>query len=100
MTPEELLIHKDATFQNEMGAPLATVIFAAAVEAIKEYAKQESIDFFKWYGLKISGFIEYITKVKPLVVSQEIENAMAKFEGKTFEQLFELYLKSKQINTP
>lgn len=61
-------------------------------EAICQYAKQQSIAFFQWYGVKMVGFIEYITKVKPMVTSEEIEEKMKEFEGQTFENLYSLFL--------
>ena len=63
--------------------------------AMDEYAKQEAIDFFKWYGVKMATFIEYITKIKPIVESNEIEEKIIEFEGKSIQELYELYLKSK-----
>ncbi len=57
-----------------------------------EYARQVSIAFFKWYGVKMATFIEYITKVKPLVESQEIEEKIKEFEGKTFDELYDIFL--------
>lgn len=68
--------------------------------AMSEYAKEVAIDFFKWYALKMLSFIEYIIDVKPIVRSEELENKMVEFEGKTFEELFEKYLSEKQNITP
>jgi len=66
-------------------------------KALREYAKQEAFGFFKWYGVKMVGFIEYITKIKPLVRSEEFEQKILEFEGQTFDKLHELYLKSKEL---
>jgi len=54
-------------------------------------AKQQSISFFKWYAIKMTGFVDYITKVKPIVKSEEIEQRLIEFEGATFEKLYQLF---------
>ncbi len=64
--------------------------------AMDEWAKIEAIEFFKWYGIKFSGLIEYITKIKPLVKSEEIEEKILEFEGQSIERLYELYQQSKK----
>lgn len=66
---------------------------------IDEYAaKQQAIAFFTWYGIRMASFLEYITKVKPIVKSEEIEEAMRNHEGATFEQLYEQFI--EQQNKP
>jgi hypothetical protein len=62
------------------------------------YAKQESIEFFKWYAMKMHGFIIYIKDIRPQVTSQEIEEKLSEFEGKPFDKLYELFQKEKLIN--
>lgn len=63
--------------------------------AMDLYAKEISIGFMKWYGVKMIGFIIYLKEVKPNVTSSEIEEKMKEFEGKTYEELFNIYLKEK-----
>lgn len=60
-----------------------------------DYAKQQSIAFFQWYGVKMVGFIEYITKVKPIATSEEIEEKIMEFEGQSFENLYSLFLEAQ-----
>ena len=64
-------------------------------EAMDEWAKLNAIEFFKWYGVKMASFMAYITKVRPIMKSEEIEERIQEFEGQTFEKLYELFLKSK-----
>jgi len=59
-------------------------------------SEQESIGFFIWYGVKIAGLVEYITKIKPITTSQEMEEKIIEFEGKPIKGLYQLYLKSKE----
>lgn len=60
-------------------------------------AKQEAIEFFKWYGIKWAGFIHYLTQIKQQVTSNEIEEKLHEFEGQTIENLYAQYQKSKSI---
>ncbi len=60
------------------------------------YAKQESIEFFKWYLLKVTSLCHYLTEIKPLVTSEELEAKIEEFEGKPINDLYELYIQSKK----
>lgn len=68
------------------------------VSIAAEYAKQQSIAFFKWYGGKMASFIEYITKVKPIVRSEEIEERITEHEGATFDQLYAQFIEQQSPN--
>lgn len=48
LSKEYLLNKHNDTFPNEMGMPLATVIYSAALNAMGEYAKQEIFEFAKF----------------------------------------------------
>lgn len=62
--------------------------------AMSEYAKEVAKDFFIWYGVKTVGLLEYIKDIRPIVTSNEMEEKIKEFEGKTFDELFNLYLQS------
>ena len=87
MTKEKIIEHKIPKWSE--------ICEQEVMECMSEYAKQEAIDFFKWYGVKMATFIEYITKIKPIVESNEIEEKIIEFEGKSIQELYELYLKPK-----
>lgn len=70
-------------------------IQSEVIEAMDEWAKQQSIAFFKWYADKMVAFIEYITKIRPMVVSEEIEERIREHEGATFEQLYDRFIASQ-----
>lgn len=72
-------------------------IIESAYEAMDIHAKNTAIEFFKWYVLKMTGFLEYLSKVKPIVTSIEIEENLKAFEGKSFNELYELFLQSKTL---
>ena len=61
-----------------------------------QYAEQEAIGFFIWYGIKFHSLMEYITKIKPMVESYELEQKVLEFEGKSIKELYQLYLQSKK----
>jgi len=63
---------------------------------LDEYAKQEAIGFFAWYGVKIMGFLQYIKDIRPIVTSNEIEEKIAEHELKSISELYDLYLRHKQ----
>lgn len=63
---------------------------------INEYAKQEAIEFFKWYAIKMVTLLAYIKDIRPLVASNEMEEKIEEVEGKSFDVLYSLYLKSKE----
>jgi hypothetical protein len=67
--------------------------------AMDEYAKQQSIAFFKWYVLKSVTFVSYLESVKPIVTSNEIEEKLKQFEGKSFDELYSQFI-SDQLNQP
>lgn len=66
--------------------------------AMEQYSRIQSISFFKWYGVKMAGFMEYIKDIRPTVISDEIEEKIKEFEGKDFETLYNLFIEhqSKQ----
>lgn len=63
--------------------------------AMDKWAKIQAIEFFKWYGVKMMGFIDYIKDTRPMVESLEIEEKIKEFEGKDFGTLYELFLQSQ-----
>jgi hypothetical protein len=66
-------------------------------QRILDFVKEDAIEFFKWNALKVDGYVQYIEKIKPLVTSNEIEEALNTFEGSTLEERYELYLQSKSL---
>jgi hypothetical protein len=73
------------------------------LKAMDEYAeiksRERAIAFFKWYGVKMMGFIEYIKDIRPVVTSNEIEEKIAEFEGQTIDNLYNLFCKSEQTQS-
>jgi len=65
-------------------------------KAMDIYAKEVAIEFFKFYIWKATGFLEYLRNVKPMVTSNEIEENLKAFEGKSLNELYELFLQSKK----
>ena len=57
--------------------------------------KDSAIDFFKWYVIKMVGFLEYIKNIRPAVVSNEIEEKIKEFEGQSFDNIYQIYLSEK-----
>lgn len=68
-----------------------------AKQRVFELMKQDAIEFFRWNALKVDGYVKYIEQIKPLVTSNEIEEALNTFEGSTLEERYELYLQSKSM---
>lgn len=66
----------------------------STIQAMDMWAEQVAIRFFSWYILKMTGFLEYLRDIKPIVTSNEIEENLINFEGKSFKELYQLYLKS------
>lgn len=95
MTKEEMLEKRIITFPSDDNQMTDEGIKRNVYAAMDEYAKQEAIEFFKWNAFKVDWYIKYIEKIRPLVTSNEIEEALNTFEGSTFEERYELYLKSK-----
>lgn len=102
MTKEEILkkvLSVDANqnwidvclFDDELDGDVSIVY-----SAMDEYTKQESIGFFKWYAIKMVTLLAYIKDIRPLVTSNAIEEKIEEFEGKSFDVLYSLYLKSKE----
>lgn len=73
---------------------LKTVYEKETIEMLEEYARIKSIEFFKWYAIKITGLIEYIQDIRPRVRSEEVEAKIVEFEGQPLEKLYELFQKS------
>lgn len=67
------------------------------IRAINEAQKESAIEFFKWYGIKITGLIEYIQDVRPRVRNEEVEAKIEEFEGQPLDKLYELFLKSNEL---
>lgn len=96
-TKEEIL--EQIFDENPMADDISETI---ALELAERYGKEVAMDFLKWNMNKIDGYVEYIQKVKPKVISKEIEDSMYEFEGAeygcTLEHRYELYLKSKEMD--
>lgn len=69
------------------------------LDDIREYAKERSIEFFKWYIMKGNNFLYYHREIKPLTTSKEIEEKIAEFEGRTIENLYTIFDKETNINS-
>lgn len=80
--------------KNSTSSDEAKEMFTVSLDAMKTYAKQQSIEFFKWNALKIDGYIKYVEQIKPLVTSLEIEEALNIFEGSTIEERYDLFIQS------
>lgn len=65
---------------------------------IMNYAALHAKDFLEWYSLKMVGFVEYLTKVKPIVKSEEIEERLLEFEGQTFDNLYAQFIEHQSLN--
>lgn len=63
------------------------------------FTKQQIIAFFTWYGVKMASFLEYLTKIKPISKSEEVEEAIRKHEGATFEELYNQFIESQNKTT-
>lgn len=96
MTKEEKKEMIRQAFIAMKGMSIAASKMSIIEELVDAVAKEISIGFMKWYGVKIMGFIIYLKEVKPNVTSNEIEEKMKEFEGKTYEELFNIYLKEKE----
>ncbi len=96
MTKEDILKPYIEHSSNMFDEPKDIVEDCNCYLAMEVYAKQESIEFFKWYVLKMIAFIVYLKDIKPIVTSQEVEEKLLEFEGQSIERLYELYLNSKQ----
>jgi len=66
-----------------------------------EYAKQDAIGFFIWYGVKIINLVDYVQKLKIGlgITSNELEEKILEFEGKPIDELYTLYQKEKSFKT-
>lgn len=90
---------KEEIFNRVMDGHAVSMLSVSDVfKMMDEYAKQQSIAFLKWYNLKIVGFIEYLTKVKPIVKSEEIEERLLEFEGQTFDNLYAQFAEHQSLN--
>lgn len=91
MTKEEIVFEGNFTThadEDGMGIELKDVY-----EAMDEYAKQVSIEFFKWYGVKMMGFMHYLIDIRATVTSDEIEEKIREHEGKSIEELYNQFIK-------
>jgi hypothetical protein len=70
--------------------------------AINEARKESSVEFFKWYGVKMMEFLEYFKRKLENQIPYSIPDAYDKyieeFEGQTLDNLYEIFLKSQSIN--
>lgn len=66
--------------------------------AMDEYAKQQSVDFFKWYGTRMASLIKYICEVRPIAEDKKMEEIILKHEGATLDQLYSQFI--EQQNKP
>ncbi len=91
MSKEELVNERCFVFGDDVETTIDVVY-----EIMDEYAREEAIAFFKWYGVKMMGFIEYIKDIRPVVTSNEIEEKIAEFEGQTFDNLYNLFIQQTE----
>lgn len=70
-------------------------LYERVKKAMDQYARQQAIEFFKWYGVKMAVFVEYIKDIRPLVTSKEIEEKIKEFDGKSFEELYNLFIQDQ-----
>lgn len=96
MTKEEAIKkHTRVSYVEGLADPIYSKDYNGAMD---EYAKQQSIDFFKWYVDKMTFFLEYIKDIRPSVTSNEVEEKIKEFEGKDFDTLYNLFLQSQTPN--
>jgi len=73
----------------------------ATFDAMEEYAKQRSKEFFKWYGVKMMEFLEYFQEKKrnpiPYSIPDAYDKYIEEFEGQSLDNLYELFLKSNEL---
>jgi hypothetical protein len=73
------------------------------LEAMDQWAKEIAIGFFKWYGVKMIGFLQYFQRKKenPMIYSipDAYDKYIEEFEGQSVEKLFEKYIEHL-INQP
>lgn len=62
---------------------------------ISEARKEAAIQFFKWNAEKVASFVVYMQDVIKIVRSKEVEENLAKFEGATIEERYDMFEKSK-----
>lgn len=65
------------------------------LEAMEIFAKQESIEFFKWNAAKAAEYINYITRVSKSEGNSEYEKELDIFENSTIEQRYNLFTEQR-----
>ena len=65
------------------------------MSAMDEYSKQEAVNFFIWYGVKMMGLLHYVLDIRATITSQELEEKIIEHEGKSVAELYDLFLESK-----
>jgi len=74
---------------------------SVCLDAMEEYAKQRSKEFFKWYGVKMMEFLEYFQEKKrnpiPYSIPDAYDKYIEEFEGQSLDNLYELFLKSNEL---
>lgn len=83
--------HIDAINPNSDGTQ-------AIYNAMAEYAKELSVEFFKWYGVRMVSFMDYFRKMKnnEIPPDDQFEKIMQEYEGKSIDELYIQYLKTIQ----
>lgn len=87
-TKEETL----SVTMNEFSAKTENERILAAMD---EYAKEVSIDFFKWNALKVDEYINYLDSVNKADGITDKQKEADHFEGSTIAGRFEIYQQEK-----
>lgn len=58
---------------------------------LDEYAKEVSVDFFKWNALKVDEYVRYLQQVNRADGINEKEQEASRFEGAPISVRFDLY---------
>lgn len=102
MTKEEIL-NREYTTQCAGNTSLLMRLFPekdkqVVLAAMDEYAKQQSVDFFKWYGTRMASLTKYICEIRPIAEDKKMEEIILKHEGATLDQLYSQFI--EQQNKP
>jgi mannitol-1-phosphate/altronate dehydrogenase len=98
------LLSKEELFMNKGLAdhpiPIDNLQFKGSKvkQLLREYAKQEAIEFFKWNAASVKGYVDYIMRARESGSHAQLEKELNKFESGTLDQRYELYLQHKTNN--
>lgn len=65
--------------------------------AMEEFAKLQSVEFFKWNAQKIHEYMDYLRRVDKSEGIEEMELELNYFEGGTIEYRYTQFIKYQQL---